>query len=69
MTYTAVKRLNPGDAIYWNDPDSGIASRTLVIRSIDASRPDLIVIEAADDSVLECLPRELSRDVTRKGNQ
>ena len=51
--------LGSGDEVYWDDPDNGAGSRTIVIRSITAIG-DAFCITGTDGSVLECLAHELS---------
>lgn len=59
MSPEQVKRLKPGDRVYWNDPDGGQCSRVLTIAEI-ADRFDMFTIVDQDESVLECYPAELS---------
>jgi len=59
MTTAEVKALKPGDNVYWQDPDDGLCSRTLTIRTIDASRDDFVVIEDTEGDELWATPAEL----------
>ena len=52
-------RLGPGDEVYWADPNNGVDSHTIVIRSI-TEVGDAFCIVGIDGSVLECLANELS---------
>jgi hypothetical protein len=54
-----VKKLNPGDEVFWNDPDDGVCSRVYVISRICISG-DIITITDVDGSDLECFAKELS---------
>ena len=59
MTLKEVKRLHPGDEVYWNDPDDGICSRVYTIASIVVNG-NVVSITDVDGSVLECFAKELS---------
>ena len=59
MTLKEVKRLHPGDEVYWNDPDDGICSRVYTIASIVVNGK-VVSITDVDGSVLECFAEELS---------
>lgn len=59
-----LKKLKPGDRVYWNDPDSGVCSRSYNIKFIEVTEEsDIICIEDVDGSYLECYMRELSLEV------
>lgn len=58
MTMEQVRRLHAGDEVHWNDPDDGICSRTLTIKSIEV-KGEHVCVEDADGAVVECFPREL----------
>jgi hypothetical protein len=67
MTYKEVLKLQPGDEVYWNDPDDGVCSRYYRIQSIDVApnmgacgRHTVVHIQDVDGSSLECFPHELS---------
>lgn len=59
MTLSAVKKLCPGDTVFWEDPDGGICSRHCTIQAIRIV-DDMIQIQDVDGSVLECFAHELS---------
>lgn len=64
MTFEEAKKLQPGDEVFWNDPDEGACSRYLQIQTIDV-HPDngdltVVYIMEVDGSVVECFARELS---------
>jgi hypothetical protein len=60
MRITQVKKLHPGDEVFWNDPDDGACSRIYKILTVEFFPPNLVRIEEPDGSVLECYARELS---------
>jgi hypothetical protein len=59
MRIAQVKKLHPGDEVFWNDPDEGTCSRIYKIRLIEVNG-NVVTIEDVDGSVLECFARELS---------
>lgn len=64
MTHTEVSKLQPGDEVFWNDPDEGACSRYLQIQTIDV-HPDngdltVVSIMEVDGSVVECFAKELA---------
>jgi len=60
MRITDVKKLQPGDEVFWNDPDGGRCSRYYEICLIEFFPPNLVRILEDNGSVLECYARELS---------
>ncbi len=58
MTLREAKRLQPGDEVYWNDPDE-TCSRYVTIRYIRING-DIISIDTQDGSEIECFAHELS---------
>jgi hypothetical protein len=60
LSIKEVKQLHPGDEVFWNDPDDGLASRVYKIRNIEFVPPNAVIIEEDDGSVLECFAHELS---------
>ena len=61
MTPKKAKELQPGDHVFWNDPDEGICSRILTICSIDFKEEGNVVeIMEPNGSVVECYVSELS---------
>ena len=58
MTHKQVKQLRPGDAVYWQDPDDGLCSRTLDIASITVIG-ETVQITDTDGTYLECYADEL----------
>ena len=59
MKRSEVQKLQPGDEVYWNDPDEGICSKYITIREI-AVTGDVVLIKGQDGSSLECFADELS---------
>jgi hypothetical protein len=61
MTREQAETLRPGQVVYWNDPDKGLASRAYTIASIQhgADDSDPTVIVEPDGSELGCYPDEL----------
>lgn len=51
--------LQPGDEVFWNDPDNGQCSRVYRIQTIERNG-DVISITEPDGSYLECFANELS---------
>lgn len=62
-----IATLKPGDRVTWNDPDDGLCSRTVAIKSIeiqydeDTGDIEHVAITDVDGSDLECLPDELEQ--------
>jgi len=61
-----VRRLSPGDTVYWNDPDDGCCSKFITIRSIKVLEDEMVFIHGADRSDLECYAEELSAEQGEK---
>ena len=59
MRIKDVRELNPGDEVFWNDPDDGDCSRMYTINRICISG-DIITITDVDGSDLECFAKELA---------
>jgi len=59
MTPAQIKNLQPGDEVYWSDPNEGAASRVYKIRTLEVIG-DIVVITEPDGSTLECFAKELS---------
>lgn len=59
MTGDEVRALQPGDEVYWSDPDEGRTSRVYRIRTIEIIG-EIVVITEPDGSSLECFAEELS---------
>lgn len=59
MTRAEAKKLNPGDEVFWTDPDEGICSKVYTIHSIEV-RGSVVIIRDTDGSELECFTEELS---------
>lgn len=56
-----IKRLRPGDQVYWLDPDGGICSRTITIQAwswIDEDDGAIRIVDV-DGDTLECFITEL----------
>lgn len=69
MTLDQVRQIQPGDQVFWNDPDEGTCSRVLTVQTIeinvdsedDGEDMDIIVsIMEPGGSVVECYAHELS---------
>ena len=58
MSIKQIKLLQPGDQVYWNDPDAGICSRILNILTISIC-DDIISITDIDGSYIQCYHNEL----------
>ena len=54
------RALSHGDEVFWNDPDDGLCSRMLHIRSIHWQDDNVFVIECMDGSVVQGFAGELS---------
>lgn len=59
MRIETIKKLKPGDEVFWNDPDEGTCSRMLKIHSIKIVPPNVVHIEEVDGSYVEVFAREL----------
>ena len=59
MKISRVRNLHPGDEVFWNDPDGGVCSRSLVISSI-VIVGEVIIIFDDEGGTLECFAVELS---------
>lgn len=55
--------LNPGDEVYWNDPDEGVCSKHITIRTVEyhgqVGDDCIIQLTGVDGSDLECFAHEL----------
>jgi hypothetical protein len=60
MRITDVKKLQPGDEVFWTDPDEDACSGIYKIQTIEFVPPNMVRIMEPDGSVLECYARELS---------
>ena len=58
MLLANIKRLRPGDEVFWTDP-SGECSRTYVIHTIEYVG-GIVKLEDKSGDYLECYARELS---------
>lgn len=61
MTGIEAERLEPGDHVYWNDPDEGECSREYLIDRIEHNG-DMVRITEPDGSELQCFVSELAGD-------
>jgi len=59
MQKRQVKKLEPGDRVFWTDPDDDTCSRRYTIQSISFVG-EVIRITDTDGSNLECFRHELS---------
>jgi hypothetical protein len=60
MNIQQIRKLCPGDQIYWNDPDDGRCSRIYEIKNIRIDDDEEIVtIEEPDGSLLMCYISEI----------
>lgn len=64
MTHEEAAKLQPGDDVFWNDPDNGACSRYYRIQAVrvcpDNGENTVAVITDVDGSELECFIKELS---------
>jgi hypothetical protein len=61
MKIADVKKLQPGDEVFWNDPDDGKCSRHYTISKIEVRQTvQTVIIEDVDGDTLECFASELS---------
>lgn len=67
MNSKQVRSLQSGNVVHWNDPDNGICSRTLKIKTIEVMEDEeendedhVLSIIDEDGSELDCLASELS---------
>lgn len=60
MKITDVKNLKAGDKVYYNDPDDGIRSGVVTIKTISIVRDRWITIENENGFKIECIPSEIS---------
>lgn len=61
MTLNEVRKLHPGDKVYWNDLDGGTCSRVIKIQSIEIRKScKTVILTDVDGSALECFASELS---------
>jgi hypothetical protein len=58
MLISEVKKLKPGDEIFWEDPDGGECSRVLKIKAIRLTR-NVVHITETSGAYVECFAREL----------
>lgn len=58
MTNKQARKLQVGDEVFWTDPDHGLCSRIIKIKSIEFWG-DMIAIDGVDEE-LECFACELS---------
>lgn len=58
MTMRQVRKLHQGDEVFWEDPDEGTCSKTIVIKEISI-KGDIVSITGRDGADLECFAREL----------
>lgn len=66
MTLEQVRKLRPGDSVYWHDPDEGLCSRVYKIGTIEIINDDyeddaFISISEPFGSEFECYPWELEK--------
>lgn len=59
MTFRQAMELNPGDQVWWNDPDEGKCSRRYTIGQIEFIGDIIRIVDREDNSVLECFSKEL----------
>jgi len=60
MRLSDARTLLPGDKVYWNDPDGGACSRSLIISTIEIKKEDgSFKITDDDGGFLEGYLREL----------
>lgn len=54
-----IKKLHPGDEVFWTDPDGGACSKSIIILEIEV-KGNVVCILGKDGGYLECLAKELS---------
>jgi hypothetical protein len=60
MDMQQVRGLQHGDQVYWNDPDNGICSRLLKVRSVkELGDEGAVRIIEIDGGEIECFAHEL----------
>ncbi len=61
MMLSQIRKLRPGDEVFWNDPDGGKCSRVYKVQSIEmrVSVCTVIIVDV-DGSTVECFAGELS---------
>lgn len=63
MTPAEAKALQPGDRVYWADPDFDLCSRWLIIKNVSTSEDGkLLSIDDTYGSHIECWCTELGYD-------
>lgn len=68
MKLKQVRNLQTGDEVFWTDPDDGLTSRHIIIRSVKVLAPDdgvehgdeIVCINGQNGDELECFAHELS---------
>lgn len=60
MTNEEVRKLQPGDEVYWNDPDEGNCSRWYTIQTIVLHGGEIVRITDRMGNSLECFSEELT---------
>jgi hypothetical protein len=61
MTIDQVRKLQPGNNIRWNDPDHGLCSRDIVVKSFTIEEgDDIISLYGQEDDYLQCFAHELT---------
>lgn len=58
MNEEQFKKLTPGDKVFWEDPDDGICSKWITVKTIRFER-DVASITGEDGSITECFPCEI----------
>jgi len=54
-----IDKLQPGDEVFWNDPDAGACSRPYTIGTIKIKGTIVSITDVSGDT-LECFGHELS---------
>jgi hypothetical protein len=63
MEIDQLRKIRPGDTLYWRDPDGDACTRTLTVKSLtladDAGDDSPVTVEEPSGAVVECSPGEL----------
>lgn len=59
MTIKQARELNPGDEVFWKDPDQGLCSKAIVIDTIIVEDDGIVKLSDRNGGYLECWVHEL----------
>lgn len=60
MKPSEIRKLQPGDRIWWEDPDEGIGSRHYTVKRAN-TKGLRATVECMDGTVLKCPVQEIQR--------